>query len=102
MPDDVVIIAFIAPPWGEAFNASDGLDLRGTAPPVRDVVDALSTLFANPMLLAIQVVQHMVHDSLEELSTRFDWSALRIYDSNKAGQNRNGLLLAGRGWPKSG
>ncbi len=94
MSDDALIIPFIAPPWGEAFSPSDGLDLRRTTPPVREIVEALALVFANPMLFAIQVVQNMVHDSLTELTTRFDWSALRVYDSNKAGQNRNGLLLA--------
>ncbi len=69
---------------------------------MREIVDALASAFANPMLFAIQVVQNIVHDSLTELTTRFDWSALHIYDSNKSGQNRNGLLLAARGWRPGG
>jgi len=101
-PADALIVAFIAPPWGEAFGSSGGLDLRGTTPPVREIVDILALRFRNPMLFAIQVVQNLVHESLTELTTRFDWSALRIYDSNKSGQNRNGLLLAARGWRPSG
>lgn len=92
--DNQLVVTFIAPPWGDAFSQSNGLDLRGTAPPVQQIVDAVAMLFPNPMLFAIQVVQHMVADSLKELKTRFDWSALHIYDSNKAGQNRNALLLA--------
>jgi hypothetical protein len=98
VPDDAVIVAFIAPPWGEAFSSCDGLDLRRTTPPVRETVDTFAERFRNRMLFAIQVVHNMVDDSLTELTTRFDWHALRIYDSKKAGQNRNGLLLATRGW----
>ena len=49
-------------------------------------VGTLALVFANPMLFAIQVVQNMVHDSLTDLTTRLDRSALRIYGSNKAGQ----------------
>jgi hypothetical protein len=50
------------------------------------------------MLFAIQVVRNTVPDSVTELKARFDWSVLHIYDSDKSGNNRNGLLLAGRGW----
>jgi len=96
VPDDGHIVAFIAPPWGEAFSPSDGLDLRETTPPIPEIVDALSLLFSNPMLFAVQVVQNMVPDSLTELTTRFDSSVLRLYDSNKSGQNKNGLLLGTR------
>src|SRR5262249_23347144 len=42
VPDDGHIVAFIAPPWGEAFSPSDGLDLRETTPPIPEIVDALS------------------------------------------------------------
>jgi len=101
VPGDALVIAFIAPPWGDAFSPTDGLDLRGTTPPVREIVDALASLFPNRMLFAIQVVRNVVHDSLIELRTRFDWSALRVYDSHKEAQNRNGLLLAARGWRPS-
>ena len=61
-------------------------------------VGTLALVFANPMLFAIQVVQHMVHVSLTDQTTRLDRSALRIYGSNKGGQNRNGVLIAARGW----
>ena len=61
-------------------------------------VGTLAMVFANPMLFAIQVVQHMVHVSLTDQTTRLDRSALRIYGSNKAGQNRNGVLTAAPGW----
>jgi hypothetical protein len=98
VPGDVYIIAFIAPPWGKAFSPSGGLDLRETTPPITEIVDALLLLFPNPMLFAVQVVQNVAPDSLTELAARFDSSDLRLYDSNKSGQNKNGLLLATRGW----
>jgi hypothetical protein len=98
VPDDGHIIPLIAPPWGEAFSPSDGLVLRETTPPIPEIVDAVTLLFPNPMLFAVQVVQNMVPDSLAELTTRFDSSVLRLYDCNKSGQNKNGLLLGTRGW----
>lgn len=98
LAEDALVIAFIAPPWGEAFSPSAGLDLRGTKPPVREIVNKLALLFPTPMLFAIQVVQNMVPESLSELAAQFDWSALHIYASEKSSQNRNGLLLATHGW----
>jgi hypothetical protein len=97
-PPDALVIAFIAPPWGEAFTPSHGLDLRRTAPPVREIVGTFLTLFTNPLLLAVQLVQNTLPALLTELKSRFDWSVLHIYDSSKSTDNRNGLLLAGRGW----
>lgn len=96
VPDDVFVVAFIAPPWGEAFTPSEGLDLGRTEPPVSDIVDSLILTCANPMLFGIQVVEHMVSESLTELRAHFDWSDLHIYDSRKSGRNRNGLLVATR------
>jgi hypothetical protein len=96
--DDVFLIVFIAPPWGTAFSELNGLDLRRTKPPVQEVVDSIALRFPNRVLFAIQVCERLVQDSLTEITMRFDWSTLHIYDSNKAGQNRNGLLLGTRGW----
>jgi hypothetical protein len=101
VPDDLLLIAFIAPPWGDALGASDGLDLRSTTPPVSEIVDSLALLSPNPMLFAIQVYESIVQDSLTELTMRFDWSARRIYSFNDRGQN-HGLLLVTRGWRPSG
>jgi hypothetical protein len=101
VPPDELLIAFIAPPWGNALSASGGLDLRGTTPPVSEIVDLLAQRFPNPMLFAIQVYERIVPASLTELTLHFDWSTLRIYNFNEAGQN-HGLLLLTRGWrPRS-
>jgi hypothetical protein len=35
--------------------------------------------------------------SMAELTARFDWSALRIYNMNMPGQN-HGILLGTKGW----
>ena len=100
LPEDALVVAFIAPPWGEAFTPSEGLDVSRTEPPVRDIVDSMD--LPNPMLFAVQVVEHMVPGSLKELTARFEWSVLHIYDSSKSGQNRNGLVLAARRWSPAG
>jgi hypothetical protein len=101
VPDGQLLIAFIAPPWGTALSVSDGLDLRITTPPVIEIVDSLAQRFSNRLLFSIQVYERIEPASLAELTARFDWSALRIYDFNPPGQN-HGLLLGSRGWrPKS-
>ena len=94
---DRLLIAFIAPPWGEALTKAKGLDLRRTSPPVTEIVDLMAHQFPNPLLFAVQVYESIDAVSLAELTPRFDWSALTIYDFNAPGQN-HGLLLATRGW----
>ena len=94
---DQLLIAFVAPPWGEALTNASGLDLRRTSPPLTEIVDLLLDQFPNPLLFAIQVYEKIDAISLAELTPRFDWSALNIYDFNVPGQN-HGLLLATRGW----
>jgi GNAT superfamily N-acetyltransferase len=97
VPADQLIIAFIAPPWGNALDASAGLDLRRTEPPVSEIVDLLAQRFPNPILWAIQVYETIVPASLTALTSRFEWSVLRIYNFNSVGHN-HGLLLGTRGW----
>jgi len=97
VPRDQLLIAFLAPPWGTALSQSEGLDLRATSPPLREIVDLFAESFPNPMLFAIQVFEQIVPASLTELTSRCDWSTLRIYNFNAPGQN-HGLLLMARGW----
>ena len=97
VPDTQLVVAFIAPPWGDALNGSAGLDLRRTTPPVREIVNSLAQHFPNRLLFSIQAYERLDAASLAELTALFDWSALRIYDFNPEGQN-HGLLLATRGW----
>ena len=99
---DQLVIAFIAPPWGDALNLITGLDLRRTMPPITEIVDFLVGIVGNnPLLCAIQIYETLNADSLVELTTRFSWSARRMYRLNEPGQN-HGLLLGTRGWvPRS-
>ncbi len=97
VPGNQLLIAFVAPPWGEALSGPDGLDLRCTTPPVSEIIDFLAQRFPNRLLFSIQVYERIDPASLAELTARFDWSALRIFNFNLPGQN-HGLLLATRGW----
>jgi hypothetical protein len=97
---DQLVIAFLAPPWGDALDES-GLDLRRTKPPVGDIVDSLVDRFTNRLLCAIQVYEHVEPTSLSELEARFDWSMLRIYDLNAPGEN-HGVLLTTKRWMPEG
>ncbi|MGE5525493.1 MAG: hypothetical protein ACM3SS_17405 [Rhodospirillaceae bacterium] len=93
-----LVVAFIAPPWGTALSPITGLDLRCTTPPITEIVDLLIRSFSDSRLLcAIQVYEKVNRESLAELATRFDWSALRIYDINAPGQN-HGILLGTKEW----
>ena len=89
---------FIAPPWGDAFDRTSGLDLRRTTPPITEIVDFLLHRFSqNRLLCAIQVYEIVLPVSMAELRARFDWSTLRIYELNMPGQN-HGILLGTKGW----
>jgi hypothetical protein len=95
---DELLTTFVAPPWGDALEKASGLDLRRTVPPIIDIVDVILGRFTeNPLLFAVQVYETVHPGSLAELKTRFNWSALRVYDLNEPGQN-HGVLLATKGW----
>ena len=95
---DELLIAFIAPPWGDALDRTSGLDLRRTTPPITEIVDFLFHKFSRDHLLcAIQVHETVLPASMAELRTRFEWSTLRVYELNVRGQN-HGLLLGSNGW----
>jgi hypothetical protein len=95
---DELIVAFIAPPWGDALDTTAGLDLRRTTPPIATIVDALARAFSGHRLLcAIQIHETVLDASMAELRARFDWSKPRIYGLNAPGQN-HGLLLGTQNW----
>jgi hypothetical protein len=102
-PGNDLVLTFVAPPWGEALNATSGLDLRQTTPPVAEVVDAVFDRFRKLQIVcAVQVYEKVAAASLSELRDRFDWSTVRIYRLNAPGQN-HGVLLGTRGWvPRAG
>ena len=95
--EDMLLIAFLAPPWGPALDTRGGLDLRRTTPPIIELVEVLADRFPNRLLCAIQVFENVEAVSLAEVAARFDWSNLRIIDLNAPGQN-HGLLLATLRW----
>jgi hypothetical protein len=98
VPEDELLIVFVAPPWGDAFGGVSGLDLRRTEPPVTGVVDLIASTFPrHKVLLAVQVHECVVPDSLTDLTSRCDWSQLKTYDIDPAGKN-HGLLLGALGW----
>src|SRR5215813_7989229 len=90
---DELLIAFIAPPWGDALDKVAGLNLSLTSPPVTEIVDLLVRRFPqNPLLGAVQVYETVDARSLVELKGRFDWSELRVYSLNAAGEN-HGVMI---------
>jgi len=98
LTSDELFVAFIAPPWGEAFDRNSGLDLRHTEPPVAEIVDVLLNRFSqNRVLCAIQAYEVVLLVSLNELRARFDWSTMRLYRLNPPGQN-HGILVGTKGW----
>jgi len=98
VPGGELLIAFVAPPWGDALTEEHALDLRRTTPPVRAVVDVLAATFPrHRLLLAIQVHERVDRGSLAELTDRFDWSSTGVYDIDRPGRNM-GLTLATMHW----
>jgi hypothetical protein len=93
-----LLISFIAPPWGNAFDSTSGLDLQRTKPPITDIVDFLLRRFSrNRLLCVIQVHEIVVPVSMVEVRARFDWSTVRTYELNARGQN-HGILVGTMGW----
>jgi hypothetical protein len=96
--EDGLLIVFVAPPWGDALSEASGLDLRRTTPPVAAIVDLIAAAFPRQrLLLAIQIYETVDRSSLEEVTARFDWSAVKTYEIDAPGKN-HGLVLASIGW----
>ena len=98
IPDDQLVVLFVSPPWGRALDEEFGLNFRRTTPPVAAVVDLANAVFrGHKLLFAIQAYESVTPDSLAELTARFQWSALNVYDINAKARNP-GLLLGSVGW----
>ena len=81
-----------------ARRSAIGLDLRLTTPPITDIIGYIGRKYPRyKILFATQVYEKVNPASLVELQTMLDWSELRIYDLNVAGQN-HGILLGTRAW----
>jgi 16S rRNA G966 N2-methylase RsmD len=95
---DLLMVAFIAPPWGDALDKQTGLDLRCTNPPIVEIVNHLFNAFTRSQLLCVvQVYETVNAAALAELKACFDWSALHIYALNAPGQN-HGVFLGSKRW----
>jgi hypothetical protein len=95
---DELLIAFIAPPWGDALDRTSGLDLRHTTPPIAEIVDFLLHRFSRSRVLcAIQIYEVVDPVSMAEVRDRFEWSTVRIYELSAPGQ-RPGIFLSTKGW----
>jgi hypothetical protein len=100
--EDELLIVFVAPPWGDALSEVSGLDLRRTKPPIAEIVDLVANTFpGHNVLLATQVYDVIVPDSLTDVTSRCAWSVLKTYDIDAAGRN-HGLLLSTLGWTPPG
>lgn len=96
---DAGIVAFVAPPWGQALDEAKGLDLSRTIPPITEIVRFFARTFpAHSLLFAVQVYEKLEPASLAAVQALLDWSEQRVYALNIAGQN-HGLLLGTRGGP---
>ena len=95
--EDRGIVVFVAPPWGTALDEVQGLDLRLTTPPIREIIEQILHQFPkHNILLATQVYEKVGVPSLTEVQTKLDWTELRIYDINEKGRN-HGILLGTKG-----
>ena len=100
--EDQLLIAFIAPPWGDALNTTRGLDLRSTTPPIREIMNVLFDKFPqNPILCAVQIYEAVDAASLEQVRSQFDWSAQRVYALTAPGTN-HGVLFGSKRWVPAG
>jgi RNA cap guanine-N2 methyltransferase len=98
VPEDRGIVAFVAPPWGTAWDETQGLDLRRTTPPVSEVIDQIARQFPrHTILFAVQIYEKVHTPSLTQIQGQFDWTALHTYDINEKGRN-HGILLGTKGW----
>jgi 16S rRNA G966 N2-methylase RsmD len=95
---DRLLIAFVAPPWGDALSKESGLDLRRTQPPVAGVVEFFATTFPrHPLLVGIQVHETVDRATVADVASRFDWWTAKMYEIDPPGRN-HGILLGTRGW----
>ena len=98
LPAEQLIVAFLAPPWGDALSATTGLDLGRTRPPITEIVEDFERVYKdNRILYVTEIHQHLEPISLAALKQRFEWSDLRIYDINVEGM-KHGILLGTKRW----
>jgi hypothetical protein len=96
--EDCGIVTFLAPPWGNALDEVQGLDLSRTTPPIIEVTDQIVCRFPkHKTLFAIQIYEKTSAPSLSQIQSQLDWTEMRIYTINETGRN-HGVLLGTKGW----
>jgi hypothetical protein len=97
-PGDHLIVAFLAPPWGDALHPITGLHLDRTKPPIVEIVRDFEQVYGSqPVLYVTEVHEVNEPTALTALESTFDWTDLRIYDVNVPGL-QHGILLGTRRW----
>jgi hypothetical protein len=98
-----LVVAFVAPPWGDALDPLSGLDLRRTYPPVAEITERIAeALPDSPLLLAIQVHETVSEASMLDLTARFEWHELKIHRLLAPGSDHGVLIAASRWTPAAG
>jgi 16S rRNA G966 N2-methylase RsmD len=98
IPQDQLVIVFVAPPWGDALSEEFGLDLSRTKPPITQIIDFVADTYrSHKLLFATQVHERVDPVSVADVTARLDRSELRTYDVDTSGRN-HGVLLGTRGW----
>jgi hypothetical protein len=106
-PPDHLIVAFLAPPWGDALHPVTGLHLDRTKPPILEIVRDFEKVYGSqPVLYVTQVLSLNEPTALKAVESAFDWTDLRVYNFNVPGgvrppgaQGRQpGILLGTRHW----
>ena len=93
-----LVVAFVAPPWGDALDPVSGLDLRRTYPPVAEIAERIASAFPeSPLLLAVQVHETVTEESVPAVTATLDWHELKIHRLLAPGSN-HGVLLATSRW----
>ncbi len=95
------VVAFLAPPWGEALGPA-GLDLGRTRPPIAEIMDDIERAYPDrPILYAIEVHERLLPAPLDALRARLEDA--RLVATTIAGPTgRHGLLLGTRNWKDAG
>jgi hypothetical protein len=97
-PGDHLIVAFLAPPWGDALHPVTGLHLDRTKPPILEIVRDFEQVYGSqPVLYVTEVHEVNEPTALKAVESAFDWIELRIYDVNVPGL-QHGVLLGTRRW----
>jgi hypothetical protein len=98
-PGDHLVVAFLAPPWGDALHPITGLHLDRIKPPILEIVRDFEQVYGSqPVLYVTEVHEVNEPTALKALDSTFDWTDLRIYHVNVPGLQHHGILLGTRRW----